>query len=280
MKTKVLTEKIKRVLRRILSSRFKEIDVKAIDSRILREHYYDWRLTPNAPSFNDVFTIKTKMNEAFNDILPPDYVVNQIRNRYGLDKKFIKKVEYHNNVAIYIITALVGNNDSLIINDMMTLGYFLACQGPVQIVNGMSFKELKFEPLSQNQTDDTESIKEVNKKLYYWTPSYNVDSILKNGLIPSHKNTQFNFPPRIYLITSKTTSQNLYQIGFMLALNNSNENNKGDYCLFSVDITNLDDSVRLYYDPNSSIGVYTNEPILPEHLTKLVDHNFFNNNIL
>ena len=85
--------------------------------------------------------------------------------------------------------------------------------------------------------------------------------IQHEGLIPSHKNEVFNYPPRTYLMEGNSSDEQMWNLGQQLCIKNNNPNNNGTYNLIIVDIENLDDSIRFFYDPNSEIGIYTEQPI-------------------
>ena len=50
-------------------------------------------------------------------------------------------------------------------------------------------------------------------------------------------------------------------LGQSLCFKNKNPNNDGKYVLLKINIENLDDNIRFFYDPNSQIGIYTEQTI-------------------
>lgn len=238
-----------------------DIDITKIDIETLRNAYRDLRLTPTSSAYGDVLSEPQQIREAFGDILEPDDAIKRLLQKYGLPQQFARKVEHYHKIYIYVIIAKVGENDKIIENDMMKMGYFLSFKKPPVSVNGMVFQQLQFEPTSQLQDDVTEEIKSKYDYLYHWTPIYNINGIRENGLIPSHKNEKFDYPPRTYLMAGDSDENQMKGLGQSICFANNNPSNNGMYALLSIDIENIDDRIRFYYDPNSAIGIYTEQTI-------------------
>lgn len=250
------------------------IDISKIDIKVLRQAYRDLRLTPAPVTFDDDLTFPEYVNEAYGDILSPDDVVRKISAKYKISTHLVQKVEANNKISIYIIVALIGENVDLIKTDMEKMGYFLGLVGKTYDIEGMKFVKLQFEPTSQMQNDETDNIKSMYGTLYHWTPEYNMESVLSKGLVPSHKNSYFNYPPRTYLMREDCGDREMLSLGQKLCLLNRNPKNNGSYVLLAVDIKNVDDNVRLYYDSNSAIGIYT-EQTIPSDKIHQVDKKQF-----
>ena len=244
-----------------------DIDVSEIPIEILKKGYFDYRLVPTSVSYTDVLCNETFVMEAVRDVLPPDTIVNNIVQKYHIPKELVVKIEHHHQIYIYAITAMIGVNDKLITEDMEKMGYFMSYMGGTQNVGGMKYAVLQFEPTSQLQEDVTEAIKEKYKVLYHWTPYYNVDSIFEKGLIPSHKNTLYNFPSRTYLIKGDTSNSKLVYFGMQLCAKNEEEKNDGKYALLKIDLNKLDEAIRFFFDPNSDVGIYTQQIIPKEAIS-------------
>lgn len=256
---KIVLESIKRVLNE--GSLVDDIDITKIPIENLRQAYFDYRLVPQSMMYGNVLNEPTRISEAVNDILPPDTVVNNIVKKYGIPQRFVFKVEHYHKIYVYVITACIGQNDKLIEDDMNKMGYFLGARGKIVQIENMKFQTLQFEPSSQMQEDVTDLVKSKFDVLYHWTPSYCIEGIQREGLIPSHKNEAFDYPPRTYLIEGNSSDEQMWNLGQQLCIKNNNPNNNGNYNLLIVDIENLDDSIRFFYDPNSEIGIYTEQPI-------------------
>lgn len=237
------------------------IDITKIDIETLRNAYRDLRFVPTSTAYGDVLSEHQQIREAFGDILEPDDAIKRLLQKYGLPQQFARKVEHYHKIYIYVIIAKVGENDKIIENDMMKMGYFLSFRKAPIYANGMVFQQLQFEPTSQLQDDVTEEIKSKYDYLYHWTPVYNINGIREKGLIPSHKNEKFDYPPRTYLMAGDSDESQMKGVGQSICFANNNPSNNGMYALLSIDIENIDDRIRFYYDPNSAIGIYTEQTI-------------------
>lgn len=116
-------------------------------------------------------------------------------------------------------------------------------------------------------------------KIYHITPTYRVESIIKNGLIPKSNSKLSNHPERVYFMKNK---QFVTQLLKNIKLNNKKETNKIkqlvdnyfmnkefikndelDYTL--LEISNLD-NYNFYRDINYNNGVYTLDNINPKDI--------------
>lgn len=240
-----------------------------------REMYVDLRYIPtpildNGNPLYEEYTLKTPIFE----IKDPFDVVKEIVKKYSLNPHSMNAFEAENKIYIIMVLAQLGVNDELIKNDMEKLGYFLSKKGGMRKIDDMDYQILQFEPTSQIQNDETETILKECPFLYHWTPTYLVDSIMSNGLILSHRNYKFKYPARTYLMRSNCSKNAIINLGNQLCFSNKDERNDGNYTLIMVSLNNLDDNIRFYYDPNSAIGIYTEQPIPPSNLKQLGTTNF------
>ena len=249
------------------------IDISKINIEALRRQYRDLRLTPIPVTF-DYLSFPYIIKEAYGDILAPDAVITKIMQKYKLDKQFVSKLESYNKIAIYIVIAQIGDNVELIKADMEKMGYFLSVMLDSVNIQGMGFVELKFEPFSYMQSDETDAIKAKYDILYHWTPEYNLPAICANGLIPSHKNKLFNYPPRTYLIKGDCDDNEMISLGQKLCVINKTPENNGVYVLLAVDIKNIGDGIKFYYGPNSEMGIYTEQDIPCDNIHQVTRQRF------
>lgn len=250
------------------------IDISKIDIGILKQAYVDLRLVPTRITYDNPLTICSNITETKRDILPPDHVVDLIIQKYHLNQQLVQKMEASNKISIYIINACIGNNDDLIEADMKKMGYYLGVRGDIQNIQGMLFQVLQFEPYSQIQNDETSNIKNKYDCLYHWTPEHCVNNILQKGLIPNHQNQRFNYPDRIYLMKGDTNFSDMMKLGNLLCKINTDSRNNGNYVLLRINMKNIDNNIHFYYDPNSEIGVYTEQTIPFTNIEKIGIYNF------
>lgn len=268
----MIRNSVKDILKEIDSNEDLDLfDLTQYDINDLKQAYRDYRLTPYITVFGDILSDDPCLTENIGDILPPDTVVHKISQKYMLPLSFVTKREAHNQLFIYIIIGKIGVNDKLIAEDMQKMGYFLSITREPKVFNGMVFQMLQFEPYSQKQNDETDNIKRQFDFLYHWTPTYNVNEILLYGLIPNHKNPKFYYPSRIYLMKGNSSDDEMDFLGKKLYQANYTLTHNKKYTLLRIDIEDIDDRIRFYYDTNSPIGVYTEQPIPANRI--VVDRN-------
>ena len=261
---------VNEVIDRVIDNGSYCIDLTQFDDETLEQEYKDFRLIPQPHFFDDVYQLK----EAVGDILPPDGVIKKITQKYNINPDFIRKVEANNKIAIYLVIAEIGENVQIIRNEMEKMGYFLGHIGKRSVINKKKFVELQFEPYWQMQDDETDNIKSEYSTLYHWTPEYNVKEILANGLEPSNKSKYYYYPPRIYLLKDGDNADYTNAFGRALCSRNNDPRNNGSYVLLGIDIVNLNDNIRFFLDPNSTIGIYTEQQIPPENINVIRKEQF------
>lgn len=244
-----------------------KLDINCLDSEGLEKDYDKIIIHPLSTTFyGNKLTDASPLKEAVGDIMPPDVVVSEIRKLFHLPEAYVYKLEHFHKIYVYIIIPEKVEDYEPIKETMEKMGYFLSQDNEKFATNGRRYRVLQFEPTSQLQDDETDSIKHENNKLYHWTPEYNVENILKNGLIPSHKNRVFNYPSRTYLMSDKYSQQEIFGLGQQLCIHSSDPQNTGTYGLLVIDVKNLPENIRLYLDPNSLIGIYTEQEIPSQYI--------------
>lgn len=270
---KIIEESIRHIL--FEGREFPDLDISTIDIEDLKKGYKDYRLVPTSALYGDVLLSPSPIKEAVGDILPPDELADRIIKKYGIPPSFVSVHEHFHKICIYIVTAMIGVNDKYIIDDMSKAGYFVGHRQTPQVLNGMKFQVLQFEPESQQQSDVTDEVKGKYSFLFHWTPSYNLKEIARHGLIPSHKNEKFDYPSRTYLMNGDSNDRQLLGLGQELCSYNNNAENNGEYALLRIEISDLDEAIRFFYDPNSEIGIYTEQRIPKDKIGLVKKIQFF-----
>ena len=260
----IVKESIRKIICENVKYHIDDDNLPIISIDILKKFSIDYRLIPRSTHYGDVLSSLPNLKEAYGDIVEPDEAVEKIRKHYHLNPSLVNKIESHNEIYIYVIVADIAVNADLITKDMEKLGYFLSLRKPYATVDNIEFVSLQFEPSCKFQNDETENIKETYEFLYHWTPTSNVDSILKNGLIPCHKNKLFNYPNRTYLIKGDSNENEIKFLGWSISCNN----NEKKYTLLKINIKGISEDINFYLDPNSQIGIYT-EDIIPAEYIKI-----------
>ena len=260
----IVKESIRKVICENVKYHIDDNNLPIIDIDILRKFSIDYRLIPQSTHYGDVLSSLPYLKEAYGDIVEPDETVEKLRKHYHLNPSLVNKIESPNEIYIYVIVADIAVNIDLIIKDMEKLGYFLSLRRSYATVDNIEFVSLQFEPSCKLQNNETENIKGAYEFLYHWTPTINVDSILKNGLIPCHGNNFFNYPNRIYLIKGDSNKNEIKFLGWSISCSS----NEKDYTLLKIDIKNIGNDVNFYLDPNSQVGIYT-EDVIPAECIKI-----------
>ena len=248
-----------RIIGKIHNDGFSVVDLSKFDIDLVKSQYRDLRLTPSSFFFCNSLSIR----EAFGDILPPDDVVSNIVKKFHIDRNFIGKIEHHHKIAIYVVVAVVGINVGLVVKEMEKMGYHIGHRKMLPLIDGMQFEQLQFETTVARLNDETDTIKNRYRYLYHWTPYYNVENILSFGLVPRSGNFSFSYPPRIYLNKEDADVSEISMLGSRLCHSNNSSENDGNYTLLRISLNDLDDNVRLYFDPNSNIGIFCEQKIEP-----------------
>lgn len=163
-----------------------------------------------------------------------------------------------NGVKIILIYADEGVNGEILCKKMKNMGWFKSYELKPMIRKGITVRSMSFDPMFQKPIDDP---KKRWKYLYHLSPKYNEESILKSGLLPSTKNKFFNYPNRIYMLTPNVPIGEIEKLAHNLNLFEKDKDNKDLFTLYRIDTSRLSDDIKLYYDPRSKYGVFSEQPI-------------------
>lgn len=206
---------------------------------------------------------------------PLDKTIDYIQRYFGFENWQIKIMDACNGIQkIGINIPNIHNNVEIVKNKMKLCGYFLGWPTKEELDKHKNeWIWLNFEPKFQN--NNTEEIKKEHRFLYHITPSYNLTKIKQIGLSPRHRNTNFYFPSRIYLMFDDDelgnidNSLNRRMMAFDLSDFNKSKGNNGNYNILTIDTAKIGDNVNLYYVPNYSLGCFTTDNIRPNSIIKV-----------
>lgn len=238
--------------------------INSIPKKELYEAYNDPFIMAGSNAWDNPFdnneNSPLRLHESFKFAVSPEFVEDAIRVYTRLRNWQIHKSKGKNGVGIYVLLAKNDPTIRLIKLGMKKMGYFFARSAPFVDKYGKEWIKYQFDPLIQD--DNTNEILK-QKFLYHITPQYNVDSILKNGLLPRHDNDIYYYPDRVYMFATDDMDK-IKKWGYRLYFANGDERNDGNYTILQVDTNVLkNDKVKLYYDPNLPDGVYTTDKISP-----------------
>ena len=149
---------------------------------------------------------------------------------------------------------------------MNTFGYFNSRNGLYDGFVRMHF-ELKFEE---------ETI--VEKFLYHITNHVNLPKIQKIGLFPSHKNTIFNYPNRIYFLKSDVSKEEIENVAKNARSSQKKDIDDGLYVILKIDLDKIPSGIKFYNDPNLKNSAYTTDNIPPSAIVDDIDYIYMLNN--
>lgn len=205
-----------------------------------------------------------------------DFIIKTLKRRFLLTSKYNEYLK-NNNYQGYInsdsavlrfgkrekeksvIEMIIPNNRNDInrlTNFILACGWYIAnkettndCKdGDILLVF-----EKKYERVLKNNGIEVPNI------LYHITQECYLDKILKNGLIPKHKDKLSKHPDRIYFLTKKYSDDELSIFSKQFFIRNSSDNyvEYNKMVLLTIDITPIKNSIKFYADPNADECVFT-----------------------
>lgn len=253
-----------------------DLDELLDDEKSLK--YYDkfpLRFIAGAAGFGGPFMLNEDLEIELNEPQPTrtysvEDVTKEARIKLGLDPGWIKSEIWANKIETCVLTLNKFDNKDFIIEGMMAFGWTLARE-LFTIINGQSFISLHFDPMFQDVVN--EEIKNCSL-LKHWTPFYNFNSIMQNGLIPKSNNFIFSYPPKIHLIKGAANNYEIMNIGKQLCLANKDFRNDKNYVLLNINAKDLLDKIDFFYDPRYDWGYYTKQPIDKQYISKNMNYHF------
>lgn len=158
----------------------------------------------------------------------------------------------------------------MIAADMEKLGYFYAKGAGIKL-QGRNYLRLQFEP--RFQPDISNQIR-YEGVLFHLTPAKNLPSILKNGLMPSARNTIFSYPDRIFFLRGTVNIKEIIMLARNLV--------QSEVCaIITIDARNLPNTIKFHIDPNlDDYGVFTEQPVSSQYFAGITKVNLTTNQII
>lgn len=178
-----------------------------------------------------------------------------------------------NNIQLVLLYPGILKNSKLLKEAMSACGWSLAYKSHI-FKNKMLWRAMSFEPIFQENVAN-EARKE--KFLYHWSPFYNLEKIMAQGLLPKSKNQFFDYPERLHLIKGNTSSKDIMFLGKQLSDTNKTKQNNGKYILFSIATDKIPITDEIYYDPRYEEGYYMKVPISANAIKPIFGYNFKTN---
>lgn len=232
------------------------------------------KLIASGAGFGEPFMINEGKIELLEKTPSRTYSIEEVtklaRPKLGLDYGWIKSMIFANNIETCVLTLDKFDNKDFIIEGMKAFGWSFAYEekGEYDLYD---LVVLHFDPMFQDVVN--EEIKKCSL-LKHWTPFYNFNSIMQNGLIPKSNNFIFSYPPKIHLIKGTANNSEIMFIGTQLCIANKDIRNDKNYVLLNINAKDLLDKIDFFYDPRYEWGYYTKRSIDKQYISKNKDFKF------
>ena len=278
MNLKQLQNIIKESIRQVLFEKdiMDYFDIDNIPEDELRKQYVDFSIFLRNKGFGGRFsTIGGKIiSEEANATLSVEETKKEILDKFPLKDWQFCVDDTNEDIKLIVLFPGIFRNSQKIIKAMNACGWYVSTKS-FKWVHNMLWQCISFDPMFLNNISN-----EVRKYryLYHWTPSYNLESILKSGLKPKSENTTFDYPERVHLLPGNLPLIELLNIGEQLCNHNKNRKNNGDYVLLQISTKDLPLDMEFFPDPRYVGGFYTESPIPLSLIKVTLKENFDSSN--
>lgn len=267
---KIIDESIKKVLSE--KDIMDYFDIDNIPEDELRKQYVDFSLYLRNRGFGGRFsTIGGKIiSEEANATLSVEETKKEILDKFPLKDWQFCIDDTNEDIKLIVLFPGIFRNSQKIIKAMNACGWYVSTNS-FKWAHNMLWRCISFDPMFLNNISN-----EVRKYryLYHWTPSYNLESILKSGLLPKSENSTFDYPERVHLLPGNLPLIELLNIGEQLCDYNKNKKNNGEYVLLQISTKDLPSDMEFFPDPRYVGGFYTESPIPPSLIKVTLKENF------
>ena len=117
----------------------------------------------------------------------------------------------------------------------------------------------KFETLSFNEVID---FGEISGNVYHLSPMKYKEKILKKKFIPKSNNGLFKYPDRCYFFMDTMSKSQI--LSWVPSFRRTDKSRKNiPYCLYTIDVSKVNDNVTFYLGPNLKGRCYTADNLNP-----------------
>lgn len=108
----------------------------------------------------------------------------------------------------------------------------------------------------------TVDVRKENKTIYHLTKIKSLDSIRKNGLVPSNKNKEVLYTEdHIYFLKESVTDNNFKKMIETICKQKSIKKDNSKICCLVINVSKIPDNVDFYYDSHVSYGLFATDTI-------------------
>lgn len=241
----------------------------------LRRQYYDFSIMKGVGGFGDRFRYgdENMVVEENVTTLSPKETKDTMLHQFGLHDWQVREINGRNGLTLILVIPNIEQNDNDVINGMRACGWSVGTSNVIER-NGMSWREITFDPMQQDMISDI--LRSRCRFLYHWTPLYNYWHIMDKGLVPKSENSLFMYSERVHFLTDIKNGMRTLSIGQELCDANKLPKNNGKYILLSIDLMEVPD-IGFYYDPRMEGGVYSKEAIPASAISPVMAYDFKKN---
>lgn len=244
----------------IFDDTFKNFDLSKIPVDKLKKQFVNFKFKLVGTPYGSELVESTKqrrLTEGITHSVDVGDVKDEMIKKYGLDSWQFDIAEMENDIKVAIIIPHVDENESMVVEDMVSMGYYLSFRNDLT-QSGMNYILLRFDPrYPKSVTNDVRNMEFI----YHWSPKYNLELIKKLGFTPQSKNKRFSYPPRIHFIKSDVLQSQIESLGKQLCESNDDVRNDGEYVLFTLDVSKIPDNVNFIGDSCYKHGICTEDEI-------------------
>lgn len=224
---------------------------------------------------------KPILTEGLIHTYPPSKTVNYISKALKIPVTDFEVVGNKDEEKIFVWIPDNQVKKKLVVAAFEYCGYYLS-RG-VSWITSMNGNRVRLMFERKYQKDETETLFKKSKVFYHVSPEYYKEKIIKNGIYPLHKNEDFNFPERVYLILGTAPERKVLGLAYELSQsifrkNGSNDANKirnpFKWTVFEIDGNRFREGTKLFNDPNFEYGVFTPDNIPRESIVRTGDIDF------
>lgn len=247
--------------------------ISSVSDEQLEHLLIDYRRIVHPKTFHNPLFIEMSNHQLYEGMMhtrPADETIEYISNYFLLQKEqilHIKQSQLNDAILIFIPNYMFDENKELLNRAMTLCGWFLS-----NTDKDNNWYKLQYEPLHQfNIADDIFKTEQV---LYHATPVYTLKKIKYLGLSPRSKNSEFDYPNRIYFTLGSAGIKFAEKVGKVICSKNKSKGNNGQYAILTIDVKKLQKSISFYEDKNCPNSIFTNDNIRAETITDITYINY------
>lgn len=221
----------------------------------------------------DVFPLKEAVSQVINRIPMIETIQFKTVSNNGIESLSIDNVPDFWVQPAFSFIPDVYMNLSIVDEIMSYYGYIRVRKTRKLDKEGRSWWYIVYNP----DPKDAENVYRLlvkNHILLHLTPDFNTQSILQNGLIPSHGGRTYEYPDeRVFFYVTDYYHPFKFKYKFKRMMGGITKKEKANhpqwdeyFDIFELLLHEMPADTKIYWDPNAQDGVYLKLPIQPKYL--------------